>query len=227
MNIYDAILTIEVPSKMGIYSESDCLTSSTEVYIDKVLSAARDTNTIIAYANGASQLAFIIEGADRVIKIPFDGIMNEWEDWNPDTEEENYKEEFEPFDLDYTAKTYDIYQLAVEAGVSEFFADIDILGLSFNNQLIYTQKFVLPLGEDGSSSIDPSEDSLRKAKEMCRNRRIPFDYDWVATCLDLYGEEKFNQLLEFINEHRLNDFHSNNYGYTRDGKPMLLDYCGF
>ena len=33
--------------------------------------------------------------------------------------------------------------------------------------------------------------------------------------------------MSFINELNLNDFHTNNYGYTKDGKPMLLDYCGY
>lgn len=227
MTFYEALLGIEIQDEFGIYEESDELTPNADLYVTKVFHLAKEMNIPIEYHYGASQLCFIIPGEDRVIKLPFDGQMEEWEDYNEETEEYDiWQESFHNFEIDYTAKTYDIYTLAVEAGVEEFFADIDILGLNFNNQLIYTQKYVKPRAEQ-TTSKHPSEGSLRIARSLKQEKYIPFESDWIAVCIDMYGEEKFNKLMSFINELNLNDFHTNNYGYTKDGKPMLLDYCGY
>lgn len=228
MTFYEALLGIEVPAEFGCYEESDGLTPDTEYYIDKVYALAKEYNIGIDYAYGVSQLCFIIEGTDTVVKIGFKGMMEEWEEYNEETgEEDNWHEKFSPFSFDYCNKAYEIYNAAYEEGVEEFFAKMEILGNTFTRDAIWTQEFVIPMSEKYNSSRKASEDSLKKAKELENKKYIPFEAEWIALAIDLYGERKVERLLDFLKKHDIHDFHHGNYGYTKDGYPMLLDYSSW
>ena len=56
---------------------------------------------------------------------------------------------------------------------------------------------------------------------------IPFEAEWIALAIDLYGERKVKRFLAFLEENNISDFHHGNYGYTKDGCPMLLDYSSW
>ena len=228
MTFYEAILNIDIPNEMGCYDESDGVTPDTDYYIDKVYDLARKMNIEIDHAYGVSQLCFIIKDSDTVLKVAFNGMMEEWSEYNPETEEYDiWKEDFNPFDIDYCSKAYEIYDLAYEAGIEEFFAKMGILGKTSSNDIIWTQEYVTPLSVNNSSSKKASEDSLKKAKKLENKRYIPFETEWIALALDLYGENKSKQLLAFLDENDIHDLHHGNYGYTKDGYPMILDYSSW
>ena len=226
MTLLDILKGLTVPDQMGVYEESDSLTSSAEDFIEEVLREAKLNNLKVTYFNGASQLVFIEEGGNRVYKFPFDGMMEEWDEYIEDKDDYEWHEAWRDFNTDYTAKTLKIYQYAVEEGVDEFFADIKEEAFSFNHCVIYSQAFVIPRNNQ-CKSTHPSEDSLNKAKKLSEFRHIPFSTDWTAVCIEIYGEDKFNQLLKFLDEYNVTDLHQGNYGYTRNGVPMLLDYAGY
>ncbi len=228
MTLLDILKGISIPDQLGIYEESDGFTASTENYIDEVLREAKLNNLNVSYYSGASQLVFIEneDTANRVYKLPFDGMIREWSEYNEEIDDYDWKEEWENYKTNYTAKTLELYNSAIEEEVNEFFADIKKEAFSFNHCVIYSQAFVVPRNAQ-TKSTHPSEDSLNKAKKIREKKYIPFTVDWVAVCIEMYGENKFNQLLNFINEYDIRDLHQGNYGFTRDGKPMILDYSSF
>ena len=124
---YEALLEIEIPDEMGIYEESSELSPAAQNYVDKVLHLAKEMNINITYANGVSQLAFIIEGANEVIKIGFDGMIEEWDEWDNEEGDYIWHEEYSPFDIDFCSEAYKIYDLACEAGLENLFAKMDFL----------------------------------------------------------------------------------------------------
>lgn len=234
---YKELLQIPIPEEFGVYDDYDDLTSSTVDYVNEVYHLAEKFNLNIYHNYGVSQLCFTIEGEDRVIKIGFNGSLVSVCDCDEDDEdpsEANYYEEFEPFSCNYTELTDEIYCKAYNAMIDEFFADIQELGTTSNGVTIYTQKYVKPYSyfSQEERGIKTSPKSLKRASELWREydekyNRIPFQDDWVAAALEQYGEDKFKDLMAFIKENGLNDFHTNNYGYTKDGKVCLLDYCGY
>lgn len=224
---YEALLGIEIPNEMGIYEESGELSPAAQNYVDKVLHLAKEMNINIIYDHGVSQLAFIIEETNEVIKVGFDGMIEEWDEWNEDEGDYIWHEEYSPFDIDYCSKAYEIYNLASEAGLENLFAKMDILGVNFNNQTIWTQTYVTSISDGGKSSTKPSKNSLDKAKEISQKIHVPFQSEWCAAVIENYGIEIFNQLLSFINEQNICDLHTGNYGYTREGLPCILDYSSW
>lgn len=224
---YEAILGIEVPGEFGVYSESDGLTPAAEEYVDKVFDLAKEFDIELDYAYGVSQLCFIIKGANEVIKVGFNGMMDEWDDYDYEKDESNWKEEFNPFDFDYCSKAYEIYDAAYEEGLEMFFAEYKVLGVTFTNDTLWTQTFVTPISANSESSRKASEDSLKKAQSMSHEKYIPFNNDWLALAIDLYGERKVERLLAFLEDGNIHDFHSGNYGYDREGFPKLLDYSSW
>ena len=232
---YKELLQIHIPEDFGVYQDYDDLTSSTDDYVREVYHLAKKFNLNVYHAFGVSQLCFVIEGEDRVIKIGFEGsLVSICDEDCEGTSEDDWYEEFEPFSCNYTKLTDEIYCKAYNAMVDEFFADIQELGTTSNGVTVYTQKYVTPysLVSQEERGIKTSAKSLKRANELWREydekyNRIPFRDDWVAAALEQYGEDKFKDLMAFIKENKLNDFHTDNYGYTKDGKVCLLDYCGY
>ena len=226
MTLLEVLKGIEIPDEIGVYEETDELNAAADAYVSKVLRISKLEGLAITYHYGASQLCFIEDGANSVYKIPFDGQVEEWSEYNEETDEDEWHEHFAHFQYNYTAKTEEVYNYAEEAELEKFFAEIHVAGYSFNHQPIWEQQYVTPRGNQ-STSHHPSDDSMRKAKEIAEKRYIQFEKDWTAVCIDMYGLDRFQQLLQFFDEYGLEDFHWNNYGWDKEGRPKLLDYAGY
>ena len=168
-------------------------------------------------------MVIVVDSLPFVIKIPFNGRWEE--DWNE--EDELYFYEFEnacdddctDYCLDELEKTASIQ----EEGYGYFVPDMMGIG-RFCGREIYIQEKVKPLCE--CSRLQTTEDSLNKAQ---RQRNV-FRNDWIARVFDLYGENTWNEFLEFVRTWEpevLSDMHSGNYGVTLDGAPVLFDLAGF
>ena len=134
-------------------------------------------------------------------------------------------------DFDYCTIEARNYQDAIIEGVEKFFAasyelctvtPSECKGLC-NNIYFYIQE-----------KAEPDE---VKTSSTCE-RYINGDYEdsepWYHDHTDterlesLFGEDKnFNKLLKFINEWQINDLHSGNFGYTKDGIAKIIDYSGY
>lgn len=229
------LLQIPIPEEFSVYDDYDELTCVSDDYVNEVYKLADKYNLSLITNYGVSQLCFIIEGNENeVIKIGFEGSTCYVCDDDEITDESEYYGIFEPFDCNYSLKTETIFEKAKDAGVSEFFADIYEIGYTPNHKPIFLQKYVKPYSyfTDVEKARKTSPKSISRAKELDeeyikKSNRIPFRDDWVAAALEQYGEDKFKDLMAFIKNNYLSDFHTDNYGYTKDGKVCLLDYCGF
>ena len=50
--------------------------------------------------------------------------------------------------------------------------------------------------------------------------------DFGGLLVEYYGEDRINQLVEFLNEVGISDLHSSNVG-IRANRPVLFDYSGY
>ena len=182
-------------------------------------------------ASGVSKLALISEDLTHVLKVPFMGRFSS--EWNSELEE--YDEIWEEFrwapyscENDYCLTEVEIYQRAVDYGVECMFAKTKMFCLLECGLPVYMQERVIPIGAKEARSFTPTEDSLTKVKqkywcESCSS-------EWKAIAIDLYGEEFLKKFFDFINNECpevSEDLHSGNYGFTPDGRPVILDYSGW
>ena len=60
-----------------------------------------------------------------------------------------------------------------------------------------------------------------KAREKCGMTPI-----LTSALYNYYGEEKFEIILNFLNENGINDLHNGNWGFIGE-RPVIFDYSGF
>ena len=139
-------------------------------------------------------------------------------------------------DRDYCNIEADNYERAVEEGIDEFFAAIYELyevtppkeyGCN-RNIVFYIQEKAEPDEEKTSSTCKDFLCSCCDCEncedcEYCNDDGD--DYDRVESLFGKTG--RIDKLFAFINEYRINDLHSGNFGYTVDGKIKIIDYSGY
>ena len=171
---------------------------------------------------GATQFVIVFDNADKVAKLPFCG------EWVYD-EEDEYEAHFESYRNDYCALTEIIYNDAVERGLGNIFADTEYYGETVDGTAIYLQEKV-DVYDFADERDTASEDSKRRVRELLFNHECywrAFERDWLAAAIDYYGEDFLHRLFKFFEEHRLDDWHDGNYGWRKDGSPVLIDWAGF
>lgn len=134
-------------------------------------------------------------------------------------------------DFDYCTIEAHNYQDAIIEGVGEFFAasyelctvtPSECKGL-LNNIYFYIQEKAEPDEEKTSSTCE------RYINGDCESSD-PWYHDHSDTdrLESLFGEDKnFDKLLKFIKEWKINDLHSGNFGYTKNGIAKIIDYSGY
>ena len=156
--------------------------------------------------------------------------------------DENYDFVFKfPFDenFDGYALTYDYcdlealnYSHAIDNGVEKFFTKtcfFDTLKTSGGVRLpVYIQARVLPFESLASTSMTPvmaKQYLQEKAESYTGTDRLP--PIWISDFIDIYGEEGFDALGEFLDKFGINDLHGNNVGYTPDCLPIIFNFSGY
>lgn len=219
MQISD-VLKFMIPEEFGIDEDDNLANDSMEEVMDQI----DNTDGDIITAWGVSQFVIIGANWDNVVKIPFKGMFY----WYQDHDRDFDSYEFRPFRYckDYCARGYHIYEEAVEEGIEELFAEMDILGHTPDGTPIYTQEKISMTACD--CSLDDvkygTPETLEKARELKTTSYCPFLGEWVSAAIDCYGIEKFKKMLDFLTKRNINDFHTENYGYRYDGTPCLIDY---
>ena len=190
--------------------------------------------------SGASKVVLVFTNSDYVVKIPFKGDCDNYDcenSCNRDrscsrcsrrVSEENCDEftgarigESE-YSWDYCAAEQFFYEKAVIAGVEEFFIKTIFIGV-FDGHPIYLQEKVEVYGY--SSKTKSSEQSKEIFMKKFRHSEIQ-NADFGGLLVDCYGEERVNQLVEFLSEVGISDLHSSNVG-IRANRPVLFDYSGY
>ena len=227
-NILNAVFPL--PEKFGIvlYAnkyEEDELLQDIEYNIKQI-----DPMASIEY--GMSKMVIMSPRLKNVvIKIPFNGCFEEEQDlytakrkkvwepfsWAPCSDSSDYcLAEFEKFDR---LKTYDL----------ECFVANTIHYKNIFNTNVFIQEEIIPINYS-EKTYKPSKNSRDIAEKWHEEEKIYMDTDWIANCIDKYGQSKVERFLNYCNNidpDILEDMHSGNYGYREDGTPALLDFSNY
>ena len=193
--------------------------------------------------SGASKVVLVFTNSDYVVKIPFKGEFCECDNYDCENScnrdcscsrcsrrvsEENYGEftgarigENE-YSWDYCAAEQFFYEKAVVAGVEEFFIKTIFIG-EFNGHPIYLQEKVEVYGYNSQTK------SPEYSKEIFMKKFLHSEIqneDFGGLLVDYYGEERVNQLVEFLSEVGISDLHTSNVGICAN-RPVLFDYSGY
>ncbi len=227
-NILNAVFPL--PEKFGIvlYAnkyEEDELLQDIEYNIKQI-----DPMASIEY--GMSKMVIMSPRLKNVvIKIPFNGCFEEeldlytakrkkvWEpfSWAPCSNTSDYcLAEFEKFDR---LKTYDL----------DCFVAKTIYYKNIFDTNVFIQEQVIPVNYS-EKIYKPSKKSRDIAEKWHEEEKVYMDTDWIANCIDKYGQSKVERFLNYcenIDPDILEDTHGGNYGYRNDGTPALLDFSNF
>ena len=171
-----------------------------------------------------------------VIKLPFRGCYYSSYDENDNeyidedavsyfSEASTYRENYN--DWDYCETESYLYTKAKESNVEEFFAGTYLLGYYNDIYPIYISEYIanyhMPRAKD---KIDYS------ALSSIYNEYVDFDKDTFANAtawylLNHYGKERFSKLLKFLQDWGIDDLHSGNVFFNKDGDMKIVDYSGY
>lgn len=203
-----------------------------------VIRPLRDCGYRFGYNTGASKLVLIFDYKNFVLKIPFMGYDSEdydqWEieDYGEDYEYSSYcrfAEADSENGWDYCEMEAKLYEEAKTYGVSVFFLETKKI-FEVNGFPIYIQPFM-------SGDLDSDyewDDTKSSVSNMNITRKITRDQfvlnmsaHWASKAVSQYGLKKFKKLLNFIEDFDIEDLHSSNIGYMKNGNCRIIDYCGF
>lgn len=173
---------------------------------------------------GITKLCIIPEDSLYVLKIPFKGTIDCYDDEYYDFVGAGGG----VFEWDYCAFESFISKKADEEKVGFFFAKEELLGY-VNDHPIYIQKRAQSFADlkgDPDCMEDTSE-SVKASIKYCKKKRCEcFNAYWIADAFEYYGEEKVEALFDFLKKYEIDDLHNENIGYVGD-RPIIFDYSSF
>lgn len=184
------------------------------------------------FVYGASKLvAFLYGEPDWVLKFPLQGnatfVKNDKGEFEADVEEEyvyawGQGSDYE--DYDYCAVELVIYE-TLPKDCRQLVTSIQEVG-----KIGYVHAYVSNrVSRNVYLCGRPSDDSTRRARVKVRsNEEYNIDAYFLANFYDAYGEELSNKLFDNLATLGYGrDMHSRNFGKTKDGKIICLDYADF
>lgn len=131
------------------------------------------------------------------------------------------------------------YELAVENGLQDFFAETRFVDYFFDIPVYIQRK--MKLNEDNISNKLYSFVESRLSKENEADFCSDYDKDCFIQCeidemsslesltailSDEYCPEDIEKLANFCEDNDINDFHCGNFGYDENGHMRLIDFSG-
>jgi hypothetical protein len=175
----------------------------------------------IEIKTGATKVVLILNDS-FVAKIGFNGTFDEYYKGN-----DEYEYRFTPFiHSDYCKIEKEIYEKANKASLAMFFTKVDLLCETKEGYPIYVAERVSSFYDEDYYDSS-SRDSREKANSIMEEAHTYINDEWAGVALEKYGEELFKKFLNFIDDEDINDLHSGNIGFRKDGTPCLLDFSGY
>lgn len=231
--VLDAIFPL--PPEFGV--EGSCNDSSEEPVLAEIEHKIFKADPRAFIRHGISKLVLVSPNfGNVVIKIPFKGTRCErYFLSDPEDEESDYEyyTEFTEFSgasdrdsSDYCLLEYEIYNTLKHYSFN-CFAVKTIFYKIIEGTRIFLQEMACP-EEDYSENFNISEKSEKTALRWRHECFTFMDTNWIAACIDKYGERKTKKFLEFADENNLlGDMHDGNYGYRKGGYPVLIDFSDY
>jgi hypothetical protein len=213
---------LKLPEEFGVD-----VNEGSEYYAEVLEEDLEDIDKTATVDSGITKAVIIFPEEDVVLKIPYNGY------WEMAEEEYDYDDiSWRPFlngggsdNDDYCQYELDIYDLAKEYDLEDFFLKTEYYGYVDGHPLYIQEKGETMLHFDDSQRI-PSEEAQKTVKT---NRNInSIDRYWLAFAVDWYGEEKVEKFCSFVKRHKIEqDLHWHNIGFAIDERPVLIDWAGF
>ena len=207
----------EIQNLLSFFNPEHFTDNDTYQLTDEI--SMRDCAPEFSWESGATKFVIIPENCDYVIKIPFNGQVDEYEEepefqyfYNGGGEEE----------WDYCDLEVAYYEgIIKEHGFQQFFLPLEqVYG---TNWPVYVQQKAEVFEYSKTRS---SAESLERVKsEVKQSTSLPDE--WLAVCLDnLNGDmDRLNKLVFFLREN-FYDLHCGNIGYL-NGQAVIIDYAGY
>ena len=168
---------------------------------------------------GATKMVIIMDDEEIVFKIPFNSIK----DYEARTCEFFYGAPATST-WDYCEAEEERYDVAEEYGFANYLAKTEIVYNTKNGIRIYIQ----PKCTTRNRHKTTSKRNYRVFSKWYRGSLPIDDTKWLNTFIDCYGAYKLKQFLQFLeNEDWDDDLSHDNIGYTKEGKPVLIDYSSY
>jgi hypothetical protein len=114
------------------------------------------------------------------------------------------------------------YKDAIDEGLEEFFAaSYELCRVTPPEKYKYEEDIVFFIQE----KAEPDDEKTSATCEKYTGSDCNDDFDRVESLFQ--GNEKLDSLFEFIDDWNINDLHSGNFGYTKEGKVKIIDYSGY
>lgn len=222
--IKNIITDIYVPEKFGINLDDDWSDN-----FDAFVSDIENNYAGAEVCHGVSKAVIVAKDEDIVVKVPFQGYYESYEE-----NEEDFDEQFGVFypnegannkfnNWDYCQLEVEEYEKAKAHHVGNFFAEVQKV-----EHGCYIQEkcecFCVK-----NSGVARSENSMNASNRLRKKYHVRFNSLFIADCVEYYGEEATDNFLAYVYEYGIDeDMHDSNYGYaTADGRPVLIDYSGW
>ena len=215
-----------LPQHFGIsYLKEDGL-GIMDTLLEKLTSL--DPGVTIDY--GISKMVIISPILDVVIKIPFSGYFND--DFDEEATDDYWNDFLfaeEPDHNDYCFSEYRKYRTLKKKKLNCFVAKT-VYYTTIDGVRIFLQEKVTPCAYLKKDSYKPSVKSYKIASNLCKENSLSINLEWTANCIDKYGKHKVKKFLSYcrdVDTNILADMHSGNFGYRKDGTPVLLDFSNY
>lgn len=191
---------------------------------------------------GISKFVIVPSQTNYVIKIPFSGIYEYYDDDMRYYEEEDlsqytytiyndYPYFYSQFSQvkDYCDLEFNKYQNLYKQNLDCFVAKTAFYTELSNKIKIFTQEKITPCIDDWTDH-KPTPHSKDLAKCWIKEDDCALEPNWLANCIDYYGEQKTKRFINYCYDEDpdiLSDTHMSNLGYRPDGTPVILDFSGF
>lgn len=219
------ISVAEKQSILQLLEDFDLSHLTGKTYQNKFKSLSND----FLLSSGASKLAIIPKAKDYVIKLPFAGVDYQCKE----------KDEFATFhcrlskSADYCKADIMVYNEAKDVGMEVFFAEIEQIG-EVQGVPVYVQQKAEIFGdcipyEDQLEALDDEDDEIMTSIKSDYPYLVEEEFLpplWVKDFILIYGTSVFDELIDFLHEHEIDDLHEENVGYIAN-MPVLVDYSGF
>jgi hypothetical protein len=171
------------------------------------------------YDCGSTKMVLPLATEDFVVKIPFETIS--FEDDYDDEDSEGYH--LVIMQHNYCQLEVEMYDLALEEGVADIFAQTSYLGENNVGTSIYIQP---KCHSFYSTPLESRHKHSQEERDSVNHFSYEMPSDWLCDVKNYYGETFLQKLSEFIANNQINDLSGHNVGYCGD-RPIIFDYSGY
>ena len=137
-----------------------------------------------------------------------------------------FKFDFDNLQNSYCFRESEIYAIAEQYNLGFAFAKIKCFD-EIDNTRIYLQEKVYRYSDSLKQHSVEELKSIRDKTSNYHENTWMIPPEWSLAFVDTYGEEVFDEFLEFCVEQNINDLTESNIGYTKEGLPIAFDFAGY